>query len=60
MQFYIKGSEAAYREFLRKTDYISSKISDALFLGTELDKDYTEVLQARKFAREQVDLLTAI
>lgn len=47
-----------YMTFLIQTDYIPNKIIEANFLGQPLDEDYTEILQARQFAREQIRILT--
>lgn len=52
------GEETMYRTFLLHTDYVPNKIVEAQALGIPLDQDYTEVLQARAYAREQLDLLT--
>ena len=60
LKFFVEGSEAMYREFLKKTDYIGIKLAEALFLGESLDEDYTEVLAAKKYAREQIRQLTNI
>ena len=47
-----------YLLFLQATDYVACKLAEAQFLGTTLDEDYTEVLQARECAREQIRQLT--
>jgi len=47
-----------YMTFLIQTDYIPNKIIEAQVLGTSLNEDYTEILQARQIAREQINLLT--
>lgn len=52
------GEETLYRTFLLHTDYVPNKIVEAQALGIPLDQDYTDVLQARAYAREQLDLLT--
>ena len=46
-----------YSTFLIQTDYVANKIAEALYLGEELDEDYTAVLQARKFARNKINEL---
>jgi hypothetical protein len=46
-----------YQTFLIQTDYIPNKIVEAQALGTTLEEDYTEILQAREYAREQIRLL---
>ena len=45
-----------YRTFLIQTDHIPNKIIEAQILG-ETVEDYTEILNARKFAREQINKL---
>lgn len=53
-----ENAEAAfYQTFLLKTDYVPNKIVEAQTLGAQLDQDYTEVLQARAFARAQLSAL---
>ena len=53
-----ENAEAAfYQTFLLKTDYVPNKIIEAQALGAQLDQDYTEVLQARTFARAQLSAL---
>ena len=46
-----------YTTFLKQTDYVSYKIAEALYLNEEIDNDYSEVLQARKYARQKVNEL---
>jgi hypothetical protein len=48
-----------YHYFLQQTDFVSAKIIDAQILGVEC-KDYTNVLNARAYAREQINILEAI
>ena len=45
-----------YQTFLIQTDYIPNKIVEAQILGEELD-DYTEILNYRKFARQEINRL---
>ena len=45
-----------YETFLIQTDHIPNKIIEAQILG-ETVEDYTEILNARKFAREQINKL---
>lgn len=53
-----ENAEAAfYQTFLLKTDYVPNKIIEAQALGVELNQDYTEVLQARAFARAQLSAM---
>lgn len=46
-----------YQTFLKQTDYVVYKIAESIYLGEELENDYTEILQARKFARQMVNQL---
>lgn len=55
--FFSDNSIDLYMTFLNQTDYIPNKIVEAQFLGTTLDEDYTEILQAREYAREQINEL---
>ena len=50
-----EGLKTLYQTFLIQTDYIPNKIIEAQTLGETLDEDYMEVLQARKFARMQLN-----
>jgi len=43
--------------FLIQTDYITNKIAEATYLGEKIDEDYSEVLQARKYARQRINEL---
>lgn len=52
-----EGLKTLYQTFLIQTDYIPNKIIEAQTLGETLDEDYTEVLQARKYARMQISNL---
>ena len=52
-----KGKYDFYRTFLIQTDYVPNKIIEAQALGTPLDQDYTEILQARAYAREQISFM---
>lgn len=51
------GKIAFYHTFLMHTDYIPNKIIEAQALGVPIDQDYTEILQARAFARAQLSML---
>ena len=48
-----------YQTFLIQTDYIPNKIVEAQILGEEVD-DYTEILNYRKLARQEINRLQAI
>ena len=41
-------------QYLESTDYIANKIVEYQFLGKEMDKDYTEILNKREEAREVI------
>ena len=43
-----------YKTFLIQTDHIPNKIIEAQILGEEVE-DYTEILQARKYARNKIN-----
>ena len=43
-----------YQVFLVQTDYISIKLFEQQMQGKYTGEDYTEVLKARQFAREQL------
>lgn len=47
-----------YQTFLIQTDHIPNKIIEAQILGEEID-DYTEILNYRKFARDEINKLKA-
>ena len=49
-----EGLKTLSQTFLIQTDYIPNKIIEVQTLGETLDEDYTEVLQARAFARKQL------
>ena len=42
------------RQYLNDTDYIANKIVEYQFLGKEMDKDYTEILNKREEARNVI------
>ena len=44
------------RGFLIATDHIPNKVVEAQILGTETD-DYTEILNYRQFARDEINRL---
>lgn len=46
-----------WQTFLIQTDYAANKIAEAMYLNEELDEDYTDVLQARKYARRRINEL---
>ena len=46
-----------YETFLKQTDYIANKIAESIYLGEELDDDYSDVIAARKFARNKINEL---
>ena len=52
-----KGEYDFYRTFLIQTDYVPNKIIEAQAMGEQVDQDYTEILQARAYAREQISFM---
>jgi len=51
-------SEREYwQTFLIQSDYVANKIAESIYLGEELDEDYTDVLHARKYARHRINEL---
>lgn len=55
---YPMGELEYFRTFLAQTDYVANKIAEAAYLGEALDEDYTDVLQARKYARQRINELS--
>ena len=53
------GEETMYRTFLLHTDYIPNKIIEAQALGIPIDQDYTQILQARAYARQKLSEIGA-
>lgn len=52
------GEELYYRTFLAHTDHIPNKIIEQqILLGVA--EDYTDILQAREFARNEINRLIA-
>ncbi len=51
VEFYNKVMAERY---LNSTDYIANKMVEYQFLGKEMDKDYTEILNKREEAREVI------
>ncbi|MEA5143341.1 MAG: hypothetical protein VB023_07145 [Oscillibacter sp.] len=49
-----KGDVLFYQTFLRQTDYVAAKLAEAVYLGQTVEQDYTQVLQARQYAREAI------
>lgn len=54
-EFLEQGEEMFYSKFLNKTDYIPNKIVEAKILGEDIEDDYTELLNCRKFARQKLN-----
>ena len=46
-----------YSTFLTQTDYVAAKLAEAAYLGQTPGEDYTEVLAARQYAREEINKL---
>lgn len=53
-----QGEYEFYKTFLSQTDYIITKLAEYIFLGKKSNEDYSEVIIARQFAREQISNLT--
>ena len=51
------GEKIYYHTFLIQSDYVANKIAESLYLNEDLDEDYTDILLARKFAREKINEL---
>lgn len=47
-----------YQTFLIQTADVLDIIAKAQYLGEEINEDYTEVIRARQYAREQIRILT--
>lgn len=52
------GEKGQLLNFLIATDYVASKIAESIYLKRQIDEDYTEVLQAREWARERINELS--
>lgn len=52
------GEKGRLLNFLIATDYVASKIAESIYLQRQIDEDYTEVLQAREWARERINELS--
>lgn len=48
-----------YMNFLKRTDYVPNKLIECQVLNVDC-QDYTDILLARKFAREQIDSLADV
>lgn len=46
-----------YKKFLKETDYVVIKLAEASLRNNNLDEDYSVVLEARKFARQEINKL---
>ena len=46
-----------YETFLKATDYIVTKVSENNLMQRNITTDYTDVFEAREFAREQIRLI---
>ena len=55
----IETEENFYKTFLIQTDHIPNKIIEAQILGKEVD-DYTEILNLRQFARDNINRLESL
>lgn len=52
---YEKGEAEYYHSFLAQSDYVAAKIAESAYLGEKPEEDCTEILQARKFARQRIN-----
>ena len=61
-KIYISLKECMETEYwlqlLKATDYIICKLVEASYLGEKLEKDYTELIKARRYARDMVNKLS--
>ena len=55
----LETEKTFYQTFLNQTDHIPNKIIEAQILGEEVD-DYTEILNYRKLARQEINRLQGI
>lgn len=46
-----------YRTYLIQTDYVAAKLAEAVYTGEAVDRDYSEVLQKRDYARQRINEL---
>lgn len=46
-----------YMTYLIQTDYVAAKVAECLYLGTQVESKYTDVLQQRQAARDRIDVL---
>lgn len=46
-----------YRTYLIQTDYVAAKLAEAVYTGEAVDRDYSEVLQKREYARQRINEL---
>lgn len=49
-----------YHSFLCASDYVAAKLSEAIFLHEQVTEDYSEVLEARKYARQKINELNKV
>lgn len=52
---YPHSASVWYHTFLIQSDYVANKIAEAAYLGEEMEEDYTDVLLARKYARQKIN-----
>lgn len=48
-----------YATFLIQSDYVALKAAEAVYLGKEADEELAEIIEARAYAREQINALDA-
>lgn len=49
-----------YQTFLIQSDYVANKIAEAMYLGEPVDNDYSDVLAARRYARQRINELSEV
>lgn len=53
------GERDWYATFLIQSDYVALKAAEAVYLGKEADKELTEIIESRAYAREKINELEA-
>ena len=54
---YEKGEAEYYHSFLAQSDYVAAKIAESAYLGEKPEEDFSDVLNARKYARKRINEL---
>lgn len=53
------GDRDWYSTFLIQSDYVALKAAEAVYLGKKADEELAEIIEARAYAREQINALDA-